>query len=513
MADALDHRALARLAQAARQANQDALNDPATIARYLDARFFPRPHLEYMALELARLATGETTRLLLMLPPQSGKSTLAAVWTPFWWLARRPHDRVIIGSYGQQLAMHRGRAIRRLIDAHGWRWNLKLAAGSTMVTDWQTETGGGVKSVGVGGGVTGFPANLAVIDDPHKNRAEADSRAIRDRVWSWYSADFMTRLSPGAPLCMMLTPWHWDDLAHRVLERDGRQEEGGLWRVIALPAFATSPHDALGRAVGDPLPHPQIPVDDIEAARAHWTARRAQIEARDWAALYQLDPQPLEGALLSTDILQRQRHFDAGVTPQRIAVAVDPSGGGRDTAGVVGGYLGSDQRLYLTHDHTKAMSSAEWARAACLLAAETGAQIVLVERNYGGDMVDLAIRTAWDALQRENAIPSGQLPPYVQPVHAKVGKALRAEPIAQQWREDRVRTAAYLPELEMEWATWQPGSSESPGRIDASVYLAYGLLRPPNTAQVISSPAGISLAQASAQPGGLGSVRLGRTGP
>ena len=77
--------------------------------------------------------------------------------------------------------------------------------------------------------------------------------------------------------------------------------------------------------------------------------------------------------------------------------------------------------------------------------------------------------------------------PQVLPVHAKKGKLLRAEPIAGQFREDRVRLVGALPKLEWEWMTWMPGG-DSPGRIDASVYLAYSLLPVPGSESVIGSP-------------------------
>src|SRR5690606_7328108 len=115
----------------------------------------------------------------------------------------------------------------------------------------------------------------------------------------WWSADLMSRLSPGAPVVLIMTLWHVDDLAHRVLQHDGREEEGGLWRVVRLPAFADSPDDPLGRAIGEPLPHPRIPEGDVEAARAHWEGRRKSTVVRDWYALYQADPKPVEGALLT----------------------------------------------------------------------------------------------------------------------------------------------------------------------------------------------------------------------
>src|SRR5690625_2232064 len=100
---------------------QAVLSDPATMAVYLDPTFKARAHLAYISQALTRVAQGHTKRLLLMLPPQSGKSTLAAVWLPFWWMARNPAQRIIIGSYGQNLALKRGRDIRRLVDHHGWK--------------------------------------------------------------------------------------------------------------------------------------------------------------------------------------------------------------------------------------------------------------------------------------------------------------------------------------------------------------------------------------------------------
>lgn len=473
---------------------QAVLSDPATMAVYLDPGFRIRRHLARISQALTRVAEGHTKRLLLMLPPQSGKSTLAAVWLPFWWLSRDPSQRVIIGSYGQTLALKRGREIRRIVERHGWKWNLELEWGAKVVTDWSLTAGGGIKAVGVGSGVTGAPADLLVLDDPHKSRAEADSRTMRDGVWDWYSSDFLTRLAPGGPVVAMLTPWHEDDWAHRVLERDGRAEEGGEWEVVRIPALADSDDDPLGREPGEPLPHPMLDEDDTDAALAHWHERRRQVTARDWGALYQLDPKPSEGALVDRAVLRRQRHTPPPSAPVKAAVAVDPSGGGRDTAGIIGGYLAEDGRLYVTEDATMVGTSEAWARAACEMAASIGAEVIVVEKNYGGDMARNVIRSAWDALARQRSSEDGRfagLAPQVKMVSAKRGKLLRAEPVAQQLIEDRVRLGGILPELEEEWASWQPTDPDSPGRIDASCYLVYAVLPVPGAEAVVSSPTGV----------------------
>lgn len=484
---------LAEIQALAQEANRDALVDPATLAYYLDSDYALRPHLTHISNQLADVGSARCKRLMIMVPPQTGKSELAAVWFPFWWLARHPRAKLIIASYGQQLAVTRGRSIRRRVLGEGWRWQMALARGASQIAEWELASGGGIKSVGVGAGVTGFPADVAIIDDPHKSRAEADSLVFRDRVWDWYSADLLTRIAPGGPLVVIGTPWHHDDLLHRILEQEGREEDGGQWRVVKLPAFAGA-DDPLGREPGEPLMHPRLAEDDVEGSRAHWEAKRASSRVSDWSALYMLDPRPSEDALVTYALLRERRHLLGHPEPTRIAVAVDPSGGGRDSAGVIGGFLGADQRMYITHDRTMIGSSAQWSRAACELAAEIGADVIVAEKNYGGDMVSLAIRTAWDALARET--PGDRryqrLAPRVKLVSAKRAKRIRAEPIAQQFTEDRIRLGAYLPDVESEWATWRPSEADSPGRLDASCYLGYELLPVPGAETVVSSVAGIS---------------------
>lgn len=497
-----------------RAQDQAALTDPSTLMRHVYPGYRRRQHLRVIGDNVADVGNGSCKRLLVTTPPQVGKTVTAVVGTAFWWLALNPTHRVIIASYGTNLAVNRGRSIRKLVIEHGHRYGLQLERGASSAAEWNLVTGGGVKSVGVGAGVTGSPGDIALIDDPHKSRAEADSLRRREAVYDWYSGDLLSRLAPGSPVILIMTRWHPDDLAARVIKDEGLEETGGRWRMVHLPALSLGPAvDPLGRPTGEPLPHPKIKPGDREGALSHWRERRLASTVRDWFALYMGDPQPAEGALVTRALLKERRCYQT--TPpscapaRKAAVAVDPSGGGRDTAGVIGGHLGTDGRLYITHDYSKAMSSDEWSKAACRLAVDIDADQIIVEVNYGGDMAKLAIRTAWDALRteeldllrgdtpaadhvhtdayRENA-KFNRLPPRIVAVRARKNKLLRAEPIAQQWVVDRIRTGAYLPEMEEEWATWQPDDTSSPGRIDASVYLAYGLLPPPPIAGGSSPP-------------------------
>lgn len=134
------------------------------------------------------------------------------------------------------------------------------------------------------------------------------------------------------------------------------------------------------------------------------------------------------------------------------------------------------------------MSSADWSSAACRLAHRTNAAIIYVEWNYGRDMCELAVRTSWETLQREGEIPADVLMPKIAPVRAKQGKLLRAEPVAQQMVQDKVRLRGVFTDLEREWATWMPTDPDSPGRIDASTILVYGLIPDANKGAIVHAP-------------------------
>lgn len=457
-----------------------ALSDPLALAMWTQPRaVVSRPHLSLIASAFKQAATTEGGRLLITTPPQVGKSLTAATYGPAWYLLRHPGRRIAIGTYADALAHRRGRDVRDMLAEHGPRWGVIIKRGSASVADGETTAGGGLRSVGVGSALTGFPADLLLVDDPHKDRASADSRRQREAVWHWWSAVATSRLSPGAPVCVIQTRWHEDDLTGRLLTHEGRAEDGGRWHVIHLEAIHTGKYgpDPLGRAVGVPLPHPKVPEGDTTALLTHWQDKRRGSTARDWAGLYQGDPQPAEGALVTTALLAERRipHGRPLPKPMKIAVAIDPSGGGRDEAGIIGGYLGTDNRVYLTHDRSGVMGSDKWARTACLLAIELDADRIVVEKNFGGDMSRQMINTAWQALHREGHVPAGRSAPFVVEETAKRGKALRAEPVAQALVEGRVWLADHLPELERQWTTWQPISNESPGRLDASVYLVKNL--------------------------------------
>jgi hypothetical protein len=455
-------------------AQLEALRSPASMARWLNPGYRVRAHHKIIGDALAGLnQPGGRRKLMIFAPPRAGKSELVTKNLPLWWLAHHPKHHVVAAAYGSDLAKKWGRDVRRMVREYGPRLGLGLSPDVRTAQAWQLASGGGMRTTGVGAGLTGHDADLLICDDPHKNREEAESRNQRDRVDEWWSSTFITRQSPGTPIVMVLTRWHEDDIAGRLLER-----EAGEWDVIRLPAFCDSAFDPLNRDIGDPLPHPKIP-NDKAALTQFWEEMRGNVSLRDWHAMYMCDPQPVEGTLLSEGYMQASRWPPGVELPGalRVAIGVDPSGTVTgDTCGIVAGYASEDGRCFITADHTAQYSPTEWGREVAMLAYETAADVIYVETNFGGDQNIAMIESGWRYCEEHGRIPEGFLIPKFEKVSARYGKRIRAEPVAQKWEQLQVRLVGSMPELEKEWTTWQAGSRESPGRIDASTYLVQGLI-------------------------------------
>ena len=275
----------AMLAELGYTAAASAWATPGDLARALDARTRQTPALDLIDRAVVDTLNAPDGRLIISMPPQEGKSERAAITTPIWQLARNPDTRVAVASYGQSLANRTGRAIRNRIAAHP-ELGLAIAHDNGAAAEWQIAgRDGGVLSVGRGAGITGRAVELLVIDDPLKDRAEADSKTIRDTCWDWWTDSLSTRLAPGAPVIVILTRWHEDDLAGRLIGGP----DGDLWRVVNIPAQAETANDPLGREPGEYM-------ESARGAR-DWEAIKTRVGARTWAALYQGHPAPAEGGI------------------------------------------------------------------------------------------------------------------------------------------------------------------------------------------------------------------------
>jgi predicted phage terminase large subunit-like protein len=238
--------------------------------------------------ELERVESGEIDRLMVFMPPRHGKSEKASKRFPSWYLGRRPGRQIIASSYNSDLATDFGREVKGIIASPEFGEifpDVTLRLDSRAADRMNTEQGGAYYAVGVGTATTGRGAHLGLIDDPFKDRQDADSQLQRDRVWNWYRSTFYTRLMPGGAIVLIQTRWHEDDLAGRLLEQDGRVEDGGQWTVLDLPAI-----DASGSALWPEW-------YDVPALQRI----KDTIGPREWSALYQQQPQPDEGTFFQRD--------------------------------------------------------------------------------------------------------------------------------------------------------------------------------------------------------------------
>jgi predicted phage terminase large subunit-like protein len=155
-----------------------------------------------------------------------------------------------------------------------------LAPDSQAANRMNTNHGGTYVAAGVGTAVTGRGADIAIIDDPFKDREEADSERQREKVWDWYRSTLYTRLMPGGAVVVVNTRWHEDDLSGRLLELEGDQ-----WHVLSLPAL----HPERGALWPEWY-------DEAALLRIKDT-----IGPREWSALYQQQPQPDEGTFFKRE--------------------------------------------------------------------------------------------------------------------------------------------------------------------------------------------------------------------
>jgi predicted phage terminase large subunit-like protein len=295
-------------------------------------RYHAAPHHRLIASKLEAVERGGIKRLIISMPPRHGKSMLASEFFPAWFLGRNPDRYVIAASYAQELSDDFGRKVRNQIQDTTFKavfGNVGLADDSTSAKRFNTQKGGAYFAVGVGGAITGRGAHLLIIDDPVKNREEAESETFRRRAWDWYTSTAYTRLMPDGAIVVIMTRWHEDDLVGRILRE--HNHEG--WEVLELPAI-----DERGVALW-PEQYSITVLENI----------RRTIGNRDWSALYQQKPTPDEG-----DYFKREWVHWYDTLPTHLAFygASDyavTSNGGDYTCHLVGG-VDPDGNIYIPPD-------------------------------------------------------------------------------------------------------------------------------------------------------------------
>lgn len=296
-----------------------------TLPQYIEAA-----HHTQIAAKLEAVERGEIDRLMINMPPRHGKSELASRRFPAWFLGRHPDKSVIAASYNSDLASDFGRQVRNIVASEEYKplFQTKLADDSRAANRWNTSHGGSYVAAGVGTAITGRGADILLIDDPIKDRQEADSETQRAAIWDWYTSTAYTRLAPGGRIIVIQTRWHEDDLSGKLLAEEARG--GDKWEILELPAISED-----GKALWPEF----YPLSTLERYRA-------VLPPRDWSALYQQKPAPDEG-----DYFKREwfRFYETAPQHLRTYGASDyavTAKGGDYTVHVVAG-VDPDDNLYV----------------------------------------------------------------------------------------------------------------------------------------------------------------------
>lgn len=168
--------------------------------QYVAPRFayaWNAPHIRFLCDKLMAVERGEIKRLMVFMPPRHRKSQTANAHFAAWYLGRHPDHSIITASYGSSLAVKFSRQSRNLLREYGSElFGVSVAQDSKAADAWGIEAHyGGLTAAGVGGPITGKGAHILLVDDPHKDRAEANSQTLRDTVWDWYTNTAVTRCS------------------------------------------------------------------------------------------------------------------------------------------------------------------------------------------------------------------------------------------------------------------------------------------------------------------------------
>jgi hypothetical protein len=251
---------------------------------------------------LQQFAEGKIKKLMVFMPPQHGKSELTSRRLPAYILGINPKAKIIGCSYSADLATSFNRDVQRIIDDENYNnvfpettlngSNVRTAAKGNYLRNSDlfeiVEHRGFYKSVGVGGSLTGTPADIGIIDDPVKDAVEAESATYRARIWDWFTQVFMTRLHNDSQIIVTQTRWNNDDLSGRIIKHLNNDNS---WTILSLPAICegnineNDPRE-MGQALWEQK-HSLKRLNEIKAANP-----------RAFHALYQQDPKPFEGGLV-----------------------------------------------------------------------------------------------------------------------------------------------------------------------------------------------------------------------
>lgn len=303
-------------------------------------------HHKKLADALERVENGSLKRLIVDMPPRHGKSELVSVNFPAWCMGRNKDRSIMAASYAAGLATDFGRKVRNIMDDQEYKvlFDTRLAEDAQAKGSWSTNGRGEYNAVGVGGSLTGKGASILIIDDPVKNREEADSEVVSESIWDWYKSTARTRLTPDGAVIIVMTRWKDDDLVGRILE-----ENSESWEIITLPAIAEE--DEEFRKEGEALWADHYNLENL-------LATKNDIGFYEFNSQYQQNPVSRETQIFKPEMF---RYISLEEVQKKITncyITIDTQGKQKatkksDYTGITINWVDSNNVWYLKSYHTK----------------------------------------------------------------------------------------------------------------------------------------------------------------
>lgn len=277
--------------------------------RYIDYLEYVHPGFkrnrlnEFLALKMDKLIAEGNKRYMIFCPPRIGKSYTVTKSLGAYFLMHHPDKEVMIASYGAQLSEDFGKANRDIFRLHAPElFGLYVNERKQGVMAWEVAEHGGIcRATSIMGAVPGKGADLLILDDPIKNMSEVAKAEERDKLYDHYLSNFNARLHDNASVVIILTRWHDDDLAGRILAETRRLKEMGEphrdWEIFSFPAIAEE-EDILGRKEGEVIWPERYPLE-------YMLEIKSMVGRKIWSSLYQQNPVVESGDIFAMDDFQR----------------------------------------------------------------------------------------------------------------------------------------------------------------------------------------------------------------
>lgn len=394
------------------------------------------PHHQLIIDRIEALLRGKIKKLAIITPPRHGKTTIASILLPAYYLGKNPRGDVICASYGAELSECWGRRVRGLLQDENFQRvfpNCVLSPDSQAAGRFNTVSGGEYIAVGRGGPMTGRGADLLILDDLIKDAQEANSDVTCRGIVEWLKHVALTRLSRNGKILAISTRWSEKDPMGWLL----KEQKG--WEVVHLPAISEGASDLLGRPQGAALWESRFPLVVLESIRI-------AVGAQVWQALYQGNPTAAQGAVFKRSWFRRYQ-----TPPEKFSKVVQSwdtafKAGAANDFSVSTTWGAAENGYYLLHCWRDRVEFPELKRQVAQQAEQWRPHAIIIEDKASGQSLIQELRTA--------------TPFPVLAVKVDADKNTRANAVTAFFEAGKVffpEGAAWLAELEDELAGF-PGS-------------------------------------------------------